>query len=178
MNKKTIVELLVPFILLSGEFADCRKPHASEQVEFSAEDTSIEKPVPMPRSLWEVLKTDGAVPDTMEREHISPESIPASWFLVSAIHLSSSMKPDYVVLGEGPLRGANVIPFWVFCAKDDKYALVLTAPEHNLIVKKRRWNRYREIELVALTATQVSTALLRFDGEQYVEYQSKSEPIK
>jgi hypothetical protein len=178
MNMKTAVALLVLLILLGGRIADCRGPRASEQVDFSAEDTSVKKPVPMPKAVWDILKADGPVPDTLEREHISPHTIPASWFLVSAIHLSSAQKPDYIVMGEGPLRGANVIPFWVFCATDSGYALVLTAPAFGLTVKSTRWKGHRNIELDSATAVQISTVLLRFDGERYVEYQSKSEPIK
>lgn len=52
------------------------------------------------------------------------------------------------------------------------------APAHDLILKKAHWEGHRNIELVSMSASQISTTFLRFDGTRYVEYQSKLEPIR
>jgi hypothetical protein len=76
------------------------------------------------------------------------------------------------------LRGANVTTFWVFHAALGGYKLALTASAHDLIVKKDRRKGHHSIELVSMTATYVSTVLLRFDGERYVEYKATSKAIR
>jgi len=48
----------------------------------------------------------------------------------------------------------------------------LTPPAHDLIVVNARWKGYRNIELVSMTAKQISTVLLRFDGKAYAEDKS------
>jgi hypothetical protein len=176
--EKASVTLLVALTFCGAGTSEGKDSHSSEQLQFSAADAGVDRPVPMPQGVWNVLRTDELVRDTLKGEDISPEKIPLSWFSVSAIHLSSSKKVDFVVMGEGPLRGANVIPFWVFCATARGYAMVLTAPAFELDVKNTRWKGHRDIELSSLTAVQMSTVSLRFDGERYVEYRSTSEPIK
>jgi hypothetical protein len=81
-------------------------------------------------------------------------------------------------MGVGPLRGANVVTFWVFCATAHGYDLVLTAPAHDLIVKSARWKGHYNIALMSASARQVSTIVYRFDGKRYAEYKSELETIK
>jgi hypothetical protein len=81
-------------------------------------------------------------------------------------------------MGVGPLRAANVTPFWVFSATARGYELVIMAPAHDLIVRNTWWKGYRDIELVSLTAAEISTVLVRFDGERYKEYKARSEHIR
>ena len=138
----------------------------------------MEKPVPIPQGVWDILTTDELVCGKREGEHISPKDVPLSWFSASAIHLSNSEKVDFVVMGEGPLRGANIIPFWVFRATADGYKLVLEASVHDLIVKNNRSHGYRDIEMSGETALRYTSVLFRFDGEQYKRLRVRSEEMK
>lgn len=150
----------------------------SEQLHFSAEDDSVQKPVAIPQSVLAILRKDERVGYVLKSQNISAQKLPLSWFSASAIHLTDSNKAGLVVMGLGPLRGADVNTFWVFCATARGYQLALTAPAHDLFVKKSRWKGHRDIELVAMSAAQIFSAVYRFDGRRYSLYRTESEPIQ
>jgi hypothetical protein len=158
--------------------AQAKHTYSSEQVHFSAEDEGVQKPVPIPEDVLAILNQDELVRNVLKNEGIPADKLPLSWFSASFIHLSSLGEPDLVVLGEGDLRGANVVTFWVFCSTPHGHELVLMAHEHDLEVKKARWKGHREIEISGETAIQFSSVLLRWDGDKYAAYREKSEPIK
>jgi hypothetical protein len=174
MTVKKIITLALFVTCVVGGGEEMRS-HPAEQVHFSAEDTSVKRPVPIPDQVLAILKEEEKVRDGLEDEGIPTEQIPLSWFSASTIHLSSSNQVDLVVMGQGPLRGANVIPFWVFISTTRGYQLVLTASEHDLIVMNTRWRGYREIELIYGSAAQVSSVVCRFNGQRYEGHRTTTE---
>jgi len=150
--------------------------HSSPQTQFSAEDSGVKAPVPIPADVIDILRNDDGVRTVLESENISSANIPNGWFSASSIQLGSNTD-DLVVIGERPLAGSNVVPFWIFYRTPRGYKLVLAAYAQDLIVRKKRFKGYREIKLISMTASVVSTVQLRFDGSKYVTYKSKSEPI-
>jgi hypothetical protein len=166
-------------VLACGSAHANGKQHAQpEQLEFSAEDEGVKRPVVVPDEVMAILSQDELVRNVLESENVPSEKLPPAWFSASTIHLSGPGEVDLVVMAESELRGANVNVFWVFCPTVHGYELVLTAPAHDLVVKKARWRGHREIELMSATAVQFSTVLLRWDGRKYAAYQPKSEEIK
>ena len=77
-----------------------------------------------------------------------------------------------------PLTGGNVDSFWIFRETPHGYELIMNAAVHDLWIKKTRWKGYREIELVSMSASQISSAICRFDGKKYVGHKSKLEDIQ
>jgi len=124
--------------------AQSHRPGA-EQLHFTAEDNRAKKPVALPQDVLELLKKDEQVKSAIEGQEGSAQKIPRSWYSASAVHLSTSGRPDYVVVGNPPLTGANVTTFWVFRASTRGYEAVLVAPAHDLIVKRTRTNVFRDI---------------------------------
>jgi hypothetical protein len=174
---KIVFILLVVFSFWTESLAG-EGSHPSAQTHFSAEDSSVRQPVAIPNSVLTVLREDEAVRIALANDGISAGNLPRSWLSASATHLSNSKELDLVVMGEGALRGTNITTFWVFCATAGGYNLVLTAPAHDLIVKNARSNGHRDIELISMTAVQVSRVLLRFNGERYVKRTATSEAIQ
>jgi hypothetical protein len=154
------------------------RPHSLEQLHFSAEDPGVKVPAIVPGDVLAILQEDEMVRAAVEDERPPAKKAPTSWFSASEIHLRSADEVDFIVMAEGPLGGANVTTFWVFVFTAEGYQLALTAPAHDLIVENQRLKGYRNIELTSMTAVQISTVLLRFDGKRYTEYRSKSEPIR
>jgi hypothetical protein len=146
----------------------------SEQTEFSAEYEAVKKPAKIPDDVLALLRQDDRVKNALEDGKIPPGELPTSWFAASAIHLSGPGEPDLIVAAEGPLMGADVEDFWVFCHTEHGYKLVLNVPTHNLIVKETYWKGHREIETSAETAKVFTSVLFRWDGKKYVEFQEKS----
>jgi hypothetical protein len=138
----------------------------------------VKKPVALPQDVLAILRKDEMVRNVLENEDLPPEKMPPSWFSASEIHLGRSRDADIVVVANQPLAGGNVTTFWVFCATPHGYELVLTAPAHTLRVKNTRRRGHRDIELLSATAVEVSAALLRFDGEKYAGFKTRSVPIR
>ncbi len=175
--KKTTIAAFILLIWGVG-VAEEKSFDASTQLHFSAEEAGVEKPTPIPAEVLAILVRDNTVRLALEDESLSSERIPPSWFSASGIHLHHHNQVDLIVLAEGPLRGANVTTFWVFCATDRGYVLALAASAHDLTLKNSRSHGYRDLEIASMTAVQISTVLFRFNGERYAEYAAKSQAIR
>jgi hypothetical protein len=138
-----------------------------EQLQFSAEDDSVKNPVAIPSDAWSILKSDPGVLEVLANRGLSVDQLPASWFTASEIHLDGRNESDLVVVGKGPLQGANVTTFWVFLRQPQGLKLVLNAPAHDLIIKPTRQNGYKTIEIASATAVRLSKTTFQFDGNQY-----------
>ena len=179
MNSRSwAIAVLVLHLASATGISQGKRPTTSEQMQFSAEDAGVKRPVAIPGDVLKILSQDEMVRDALEDEKVPSGKVPSSWFSASSIHLSDSGKAGFVVVGEGPLLGANIVTFWVFCATPTGQELVLMNHAHDLIVKKTRWKGHREIEMSAETAVEFTSVLFRWDGKKYSEYKEKSEEIK
>lgn len=174
--RSSAVALLIYLSVCGQGSTQIKQPLPSEQMQFSAEDEGVKRPVAIPDDVLAILSKDEFIRDVLEDEKPAVGKLPQAWFSASAIHLGGPNETDLVVLGEGPLRGANVITFWVFRPTPHGHELVLTAPAHDLIVKNKRWKGYQEIELASATAVQLTSVLFRWNGRKYAEFSEKSEP--
>jgi hypothetical protein len=145
------------------------------QSEFSAEDTSVRRPVSLPKDALEILRKE--VLQYGKDEDQTPDELATESFLASEIHLDGPNEIALIVMGEGRLRGANVISFWVFRKSPQGYELILDVAAHDLTVKRTRWKGYRIIETAKLTSSIGTIATFRFDGKRYRLYKTKSQPI-
>lgn len=172
--------LLVAGLMLSISFnavPQSTQTLGLEQTEFSAEDEAVKKPAEIPIDVLALLRQDERVKNELEDGKIPPGEMPTSWFSASAIHLSGPGEPDFIVAAEGPLRGANLEDFWVFCHTEHGYRLALNAPAHDLVVLETYWNGYRKIVLSSQTANVLTSVFFRWDGKRYVEFQEKSHTL-
>jgi hypothetical protein len=158
--------------------AQTERAHTSEQTAFSAEDEAVRNPVAIPEDIWAILQQDEMVRTFIENAEGTSARLPRSWFSASKVRLAGAQEKDFVIMGEGQLRGANVITFWVFRSTPRGHELVLTAPAHDLLVRKSSHNGLRDIEMLANTASSVHTVDFRFDGKKYAIFREKWEGIK
>jgi hypothetical protein len=171
--------VLLVLLTVCGRGSAQGKEHVSaEQRHFSAEDAGVQRPIPLPDDVLAILSKDELVRDVLEDENPPEGQLPQAWFSVSTIHLSSKDINDLVVVGKGPLRGANVITFWVISSTPHGHELVLNAPAHDLIVKNTSWKGYRQIEMSGETAVVYTSVLFRWDGRKYAKYRVKSNNIR
>jgi hypothetical protein len=151
---------------------------ANEQTEFSAEDEGVKKPITIPEDVLAILRKDTTVRDILEDQGLAADRLPESWFSASEVHLSKGKLKDLIVVAEQPLVGANTVTFWVFRNAGNIHELILTAPAHDLQVKRVRSKGYRDIEMSAETAVEFHSVRFRFDGKRYSIYHEKLEPIR
>jgi hypothetical protein len=174
-----LIFMVTIFIATSGPLpAQNKRSHSSEQLRFSAEEDGVKNPVALPPDVMELLKKDGLVRSQLENGDTPGEKFSPSWFSASVVHLHNSRQKDLVVMAMASLVGGNVDTFWVFRGTPHGYELIMNAFVHDLWIKKTLWKGYREIELVSMSALQISSAICRFDGKKYVGYKSKLEDIQ
>jgi hypothetical protein len=153
-------------------------PATTEQWQFSAMDRTLKRPVPIPRQVLAEIALDPDIKHLLESEHLSPEKIPSSWFLVSEVHLSTAAEKDLVIVGTGPVLGANVTTFWIFRLRKGRFESLLKPPAAamSLVINRTRSNGYHDLELFAGTAVMVSRVLCKFDGKSYKATTKTLEP--
>ena len=155
-----------------------RTPAAGEQLVFRAEDQGVQVPVGLPEDLKPVLARDEYVQSLLEEKKLSVQQLPVTWFSVASVHLGGHKDYDLVVVGQGPVRGANVTTFWVFCPAEGGWQQALKVSTHTLLLKDAHTRGLREIDAESASAAEVFRVSYRYDGLQYKSYKEVSEPIK
>ena len=151
---------------------------AKEQAVFSAEEKGVERPVGLPDDVRLVLARDEYVGNLLEQKKLSAQKLPEAWFSAAQVHLGSHHEDDLVVMGAGPVMGADGTTFWVFTPAQSGYRLALKVSTHTLLVKEDRTAGVKELEAQSATSSEVFRVLFRYDGLQYKSYKEVSEPIK
>ena len=114
---------------------------------------------------------------------LSPEQVPASWFVGSEIHLDGPDEIDLIVQPKvdarakspsGCLLGAHAVPFWVL-KKGRRYELILATSADTLRVLDSRTNRYWDIKTTYSTAASSTVLLFKFYLAQYQLSEKRTE---
>jgi hypothetical protein len=147
---------------------------AQEQRHFSAEDEGVKEPVPVPQTVFEILKQNSLVTEALSNENLSPDKLPVTWFSASFVHLKDAQEDDLVVIGIGPLRHANTVTFWVFRHVDGNDQLILTVMGHDLRILDHRTMDFNDIEASAISQQKVATINFEFDGKEYIRSRNKT----
>lgn len=162
--------------------ASAQKKHhlhpAQDQLAFSADDPGVKEPVALPDTLKPVLAADDYVQRLLEDRKLTADKLPAAWFSAALVRLTDRRQNDLVVVGEGPIRGADGTTFWIFCPTLHGYAQALKVSTHTLVVKDLKTKGARELEAQSPSAGDVFSVSYRFDGQQYKSYKEVSEPIR
>jgi hypothetical protein len=156
-----------------------------EQTAFEAEPDGdvmhISKPVKIPDGALQVLRDLSRSPaDCLKGDGVTPEQVPASWFVASAVHLNGPNEVDLVVLLNEPAfahpnhPGGCMLPangnyFWVLGpgSESGKYRLLLESYGHGLEVLNSRTNHYRDIQIGMMSLNGATTLLFKFATQQY-----------
>lgn len=171
--------LLLLFLQPSGAWGKTEK----EQTSFDADPSrQITRPVPLPRSVLQILANDSEVVACRNQNPIPPGASLASWFVASEVHLGGPDEADLVVLpvAEGDrllcfYSAEGISWFWVFHQVGAHYELVLKTFGLGLIIRDARHNGYRDIKSVAAFGTHSSQTTYRFENGKYREYRSEAQ---
>jgi hypothetical protein len=186
MTKRDVLTRLLLFGALFAIAVQAQKSATEqppEQTTFGAGaapgEALISRPVEIPDGALQFLRDTlgrGTVNCIKNVNGLTPERVPASWFVASEIHLDGPNEADLIVrprdLEESPspnrcLFGAHVVPFWVLRNRDGKYDLLLQTGGDGLQVLDSRTKGYRDIKAVGLTAVSITFLRYQFNGEKY-----------
>jgi hypothetical protein len=165
----------------------------SEQTGFNSDEVPgqvyVKKPVRIPDGALAVLRdtlSRGTANCIQDTEGLTPEQVPASWFVGSEIHLDGPEEVDLVVLparmtSESPspnrcLYSAHGGPFWLLRNINRKYELLLETYADGLGILDSRTNFYRDIQTWSTTVRTTTTLLYKMDVGQYQLAEKKTEP--
>ena len=163
--------------LLLLTLARANPQNAPEQTSFSAEEFAVKSPVQVPADVLTLLAQDKQVHEALFAQRMRSDQLPSSWFSASSTRLGPR-SIDLILEGQGPLRGADAITFWIVLTNPHGHRLVLSAPARDLTIENHRSHGYRDLKLTSTTAVDISATDLRFNGHQYVLYRQKTEPIQ
>lgn len=166
--KVKITSLVIACLVMICPFASSQADsHTREQLAFGAEDEKLQNPIPLPVGIKRLLAVDPYIVDSGSTEKLAPDDLPDSWFMASYVHLAGPDEKDVIVVGQCPICGANVAPFWVFRPINGGFQKILFTGALGIEVKRARTNGYRNIESGSVTMQQPNMETWRFDGEEY-----------
>jgi hypothetical protein len=167
MNKAPALVTILWVVSVRSAFPQVPIREDADQYVFSANDETMQHPISLPSRAFAMVARDQSLASLLEGTSVAREKVPESWFVASVVHLASKNEGDLIVMGVGPVRGANVTTFWLLRPKGEVFELLLTATAHTLKVTQARSNGYRDVELVSATAVRVSTSLFTFRAGTY-----------
>jgi len=156
-----------------------RSKHTQPQeLVFSPDDPAAGQPAAIPDEVRQILASDEYVRSLLEEKKLTAQKLPAAWFSASRVHLGGKYEDDLLVMGAGPVMGANATTFWIFCPTPHGYTQALKVSTHTLVVKDARWKGAKELEAQSATSAEVFRVSYRYDGLEYKSYKEASEPLR
>jgi hypothetical protein len=135
-----------------------------EQKVFS---DSIQHPVSLSPEVLKVLLASHPAKETFEILNDSEKHDPSHLFQAAEVHLNSSNEVDLVVIGLGPMRGAETRWFWVVRSARKNPEVILFSGGDSLEVTDKKTHGYKDIGVVWMSSLETETAVYQFDGTSY-----------
>jgi len=135
-----------------------------EQKVFS---DSIQHPVSLSPEVLKVLLASHPAKETFEILNDSEKHDPSQLFQAAEVHLSSSNEVDLVVIGLGPMRGAENRWFWVVRSANKNPQVILFSGGDSLEVTDKKTHGYKDIGVVWMSSLETETSIYQFDGTFY-----------
>jgi hypothetical protein len=125
---------------------------------FSSKTEALKHPVQLPKEVLTLLATD-------------TEDFPHG----SKLPLFSVKGSDYLIIGVGSLRGAHIVPFWIFHQGSSGTSLLFKTRSDDLTVLTRSYNGYPELESTWIyqAGGRIVTERYRFNGKTYVRFSTR-----
>jgi hypothetical protein len=156
----------------------------SKPESFSSETEAFKRPVQLPKEVLVLLTTDtedfpqgspkGLRCSDDDRSPRAPDD-PGERLLCTNLSLFSAKGSDYLLIGVGSLRGAHIVPFWIFHQDSNGTSLLFKTRSDDLTVLTSRYNGYRELESTWIyqAGRRIVTERYRFNGKTYVRFSTR-----
>lgn len=170
-------------LTLSISVGLCSSQTSSKSMSFSSEDDKVADFVQLPESVLHALASDkedfpdGAPKNLHCEQHEQAGDEPRPEILCRKLSLSSEPGENYLIIGVGDLRGAHIVPFWLFHRSHDMVSLLLKTRSDQIDILPNRFNRYAEVRSTWIqgAGATIVTDRFRFDGKRYVRYNRQTQ---
>jgi hypothetical protein len=136
-----------------------------EQRVFSG--SPVQHPVNLSPEVLRVLLASHPAKETFEIMNDSEKHDPSKLFQAAEVHLNSSDEVDLVVIGLGPMRGAESLWFWVVRSARKSPEVILFSGGGSLEVTDKKTHGYKDIGVVWMSSSETETTVYQFDGMFY-----------
>jgi hypothetical protein len=176
MKPLTVLTLFAAVTLCSGQ-----PPRQS--LSFSSEDESVSEFVRLPDSVLALLLNDkedfpdGPPSNVHCEDHEQATQEPRPEILCRKLSLSSKAGESYLVIGVGDLRGAHIVPFWLFHKDVRGASLLLKTRSDQIDITPKQFNGFSEVRSTWIqgAGATIFTDSFRFDGTKYVRYHRQTQ---
>jgi hypothetical protein len=152
-------------------------------LSFSSDDEKVADFVQLPERILALLLNDkddfpDGPPSNMHCEdHEQAGDGPRPEILCRRLPLSSGTGENYLVIGVGDLRGAHIVPFWLFHQDDRGASLLFKTRSDQLEITPKRFNGYAEVRSTWIegAGATIVTDSFRFNGKTYVRYHRQTQ---
>lgn len=152
-------------------------------LSFSSENERVTDFVQLPQDVLALLLNDrDDFPDEPpsplhceDREQTSGRPRPE--ILCRRLPLLSRTGQNYLVIGVGDLRGAHIVPFWLFHRDDHGASLLLKTRSDQIEISPKQFNGYAEVRSTWIegAGATIVTDSFRFNGRAYVRYRRQTQ---
>lgn len=171
----------VLILLFSGVLCFAQAP--AHPLSFSSEDGRVRDFIQLPQNVLAILLNDkddfpdGPPSNLHCEDHERAGDATGPEILCRTLPLSSRAGQNYLVIGAGDLRGAHIVPFWLFHRDDRGASLLFKTRSDQIEIIPRRFNGYAEIRATWIEgagATMVTDSF-RFNGRTYVRFRRQTQ---
>ena len=168
-----IASIAVLLSLAGGTWA-AQRPKARpvrEQLSFSADKLPQRPASVSPETLEALLQTPEAK-NGMRLLNPTERKDPARLFRGADVHLTGPEENDLIVIGTGPMAGADKTWFWVVRTGGNGSQVIGFATGYSLRVMGSTTNGYKDFECRWLSGALVEEVIYHFDGGLYKKWKT------
>jgi hypothetical protein len=161
----------------------CFGQETPRSLSFSSEDQRVADFVQLPQSVLVLLLNDkedfpdGPPSNVHCEDHEQAGDEPRPEILCRKLPLSSQAGTNYLVIGVGDLRGAHIVPFWLFHQDEGGASLLLKTRSDQIEITPKRFNGYAEVRSTWIqgAGATIVTDTFRFNGKTYVRFRRETQ---
>jgi hypothetical protein len=179
-----MLSIMKPFAVLTlfTSLSLCFGQKPTQSLSFSSEDERVADFVKLPQSVLVLLLSDkDDFPDGPSNVHCEDHEQagdePRPEILCRRVPLSSQLGENYLVIGAGGLRGAHIVPFWLFHLDGHGASLLFKTRSDQIEIAQKCFNDYAEVRSTWFqgAGATIVTDSFRFDGKKYVRYHRQTQ---
>ncbi len=177
-----IVRRLATLILFSS-VGLCFGQGPAQPLSFSSEDQRVADFVEIPPNVLKLLLSDredfpvGPPSNIHCVDHEQPGGGVRPQILCRSVPLSSQSGENYLVIGVGGLRGAHIVPFWLFHMDGHGVSLLFKTRSDEIEITPNLFNGYADVRstLIESAGATIVTDSFRFNDGKYVQYHRQTQ---
>ena len=172
----SLVCLVIAFSVAGGQATRGNTPKGPSSFAPDGEDSGLENAQPPSDAVLDALLKTSEANEAKDDLAVLSRDQMRDLFKVVKVHLKGAVEADYVVLGSGPLSGADCFWFWIVRERQGKAKVLLFENPLKLELSKRRTNGYRDIRSSWCSAAFCHDRLFRYSADRYrLVYQHDTE---